>query len=101
MKRLFATLLSIVVLSLIAAQCGAAPETITVVETVVVKEEVEVIKEVEVEVITEVETIVEIEAPDVPKGELIVSVSTFPNSIYILIVAERNASNVANQRFEG
>lgn len=50
LKKAVALLLSLVVLSLLAA-CGAAtPETITVVETVVVKEEVEVEKIITVEV---------------------------------------------------
>jgi peptide/nickel transport system substrate-binding protein len=98
-----------VVLSLVAA-CGAAqPETVTVVETVVVKEEVEVVQTVEVEKevvkevveTVEVEKIVEVEAPDEPKGELIVSLSTFPNSIYPPNAAERNADNVGTQIFEG
>ena len=45
MKRYLVLFSVICVLSLIAAQCGAAqPETVTVVETVIVKEEVEVIK---------------------------------------------------------
>jgi len=105
MKRLLILLLAMLALGLIAAQCGAAqPETVTVVETVVVKETVEVEKEVEVvqtvEVIKEVEKVVEVEAPEEPAGELIVSLSTFPNSIYQPNAAERNASNVANQIFE-
>jgi peptide/nickel transport system substrate-binding protein len=113
MKRLFVFLLIVVVLGLIAAQCGAAPtpETITVVETVVVKEEVEVVqtvevekevvKEVEVVQTVEVEKIVEVEAPDEPKGELIVSLAAQPNSLIQFNAAERNANNVANQIFEG
>ncbi len=110
MKRLLLILSGIAVLSLIAAQCGAAqPETVTVVETVVVKEEVEVIQTVEVEKevvkevvqTVEVEKIVEVEAPAKPEGELIVSLSTFPNSIYTPNAAERNADNVASQIFEG
>jgi len=113
MKRLLLILSTMVALSLMAA-CGAAqPETITVVETVVVKEEVtvvetvevevekEVVKEVEVEkeVIKEVEVekIVEVEAPSKPEGDLIVTVSTFPNSIYLPNAAERNAINVSFQ----
>jgi peptide/nickel transport system substrate-binding protein len=105
MKRLFIVLPIIVILSLMAAQCGAQPETVTVVETVVVEKEVEVetVVEKEVEVVKEVEVekIVEVEAPDVPKGELIVSLSTFPNSIYPPNAAERNADNVSSQIFEG
>ena len=44
------------ILAIVAAACGAQPETVTVVETVVVVEEVEkeVIKEVEKEVVKEV-----------------------------------------------
>jgi peptide/nickel transport system substrate-binding protein len=112
MKRLFILLVVATVLSLVAAQCGAAqPETITVVETVVVKEEVEVVqtvevekevvKEVEVVQTVEVEKVVEVAAPEKPTGELIVSVSTFPNSIYMPNAAERNATNVAQQMYNG
>lgn len=101
MKRLFVILIIALVLGTIAAQCGAAPtpQTVTVVETVVVKEEV--VKEVvqTVEVIQEVEKIVEVEAPDKPKGELIVSLSTFPNSLILPNTAERNAGNVSAQIF--
>ncbi len=106
MKRILVIFSTLVLLSLIAACGGAAqPETVTVIETVVVKEEVEVIKEVEVEkeveVVKEVEVekIVEVEAPDKPKGELIVSLSTFPNSLVLPNTAERNAYNASAQLF--
>ena len=51
-EGLLGELLAVLVLGLIAAQCGPAPtpETVTVVETVVVKEEVEKVVTVEVEV---------------------------------------------------
>jgi peptide/nickel transport system substrate-binding protein len=112
MKRYLVLFSVIVVLSLIAAQCGAAqPETVTVVETVVVKEEVEVIKTVEVEVEKEVEVVqtvevevvkeVAVEAPAEPEGELIVSLATIPNSLTPPNAAERNAANVVNQIFNG
>ena len=108
MKRFFILLGVATVFSLVAAQCGAAqPETITVVETVVVKEEVQVVqtveveKEVEVVKEVEVEKIVEVAAPEEPTGELIVSLSTFPNSIYLPNAAERNATNVAQQMYNG
>jgi multiple sugar transport system substrate-binding protein len=82
MKRWFVVLLMMLILSLIAAQCGAAatPETVTVIETVVVKEEVEkivtqevevekiVTQEVEVEKVVEVEKIVEVDVPEFPEG---------------------------------
>ena len=115
MKKVLVILLSVVILSLIAA-CGAAqPETITVVETVVVKEEVEVIqtvevevekevevvKEIEVEVVKEVEKIVEVEAPAQPEGELIVAITTFPNALTPPNAAERQAINVQQQMFDG
>ena len=46
-KKVVALLLAVLVLGLIAAQCGPAPtpETVTVVETVVVKEEVEKVQQ--------------------------------------------------------
>ncbi|MDM8532827.1 ABC transporter substrate-binding protein [Anaerolineales bacterium HSG25] len=88
MKRSLLILSIVAILSLIAAQCGTAqPETVTVVETV------EVIKEVEVEKIVEVE----VEAPSEPEGELVVTVSTLPNSIYTANAAERNAMNISWQ----
>jgi peptide/nickel transport system substrate-binding protein len=103
MKKLILIFSAIIGLSLLAACVPAQPETITVVETVVVKEEVEVIQTVEVEkeVIKAVEKIVEVEAPAQPEGELIVSLSTFPNSIYPPNAAERNAANVVNQIYNG
>jgi peptide/nickel transport system substrate-binding protein len=117
MKRLLFILVMLTVLGLVAAQCGAAPtpETITVIETVVVKEEVEkivtqevevvkeveIVRTVEVEVIQEVEVEVAVEPPQVPEGELIVSLSTFPNSLYPPNAAERNAINAMQQMFDG
>ncbi len=113
MKRLFIIFLMLVVLGLIAAQCGAAPtpETITVVETVVVKETVEVekevIKEVEKEVVQTVEVVKEVEvevpvepAPAGPKGTLVRALSTFPNSLDLPQAAERNASTTAWQMYD-
>ena len=91
MKRLFFFLMIMAAISLVAAQCGPVQPgaAVTVVETVVVEKEV--VKEVEVPV----------EAPTEPEGELIVSVSTFPNSIYPPNAAERNATNIASQMFNG
>jgi putative spermidine/putrescine transport system substrate-binding protein len=73
--KLFALLAMALVLSIVAAQCGPAPEPQTIVETVVVKETVEVqvekevIKEVEKEVVVtkevEVEKVVEVPAEDI------------------------------------
>jgi len=65
-KKVIVLLLAVLVLGLIAAQCGPAPtpETVTVVETVVVKEEVEKVVTVEVEVPAEAEM--------VEKGPLVV-----------------------------
>lgn len=105
MKRFLIILPIVLVLGLMAAQCGAqpTPETVTVVETVVVKEQVEVVQTVEVEKevvqTVEVEKVVEVEAPDKPKGELVVSLSTFPNSLVMPNTAERNASNAALQMY--
>jgi peptide/nickel transport system substrate-binding protein len=62
-----------------------------VVEGEVVTEQVEVTRVVEVL----------LEAPAMPEGELIVALSTLPNSIYFPNSAERNASNVSQQIFEG
>ena len=98
MKRLLIILPVIVLLSLIAAQCGAQPETVTVVETVVVKEEV--VKEVEViqtvEVIQEVEVEVPAEpAAAGPQGTLRVALTTFPNALDLPVAAEKQASNAS------
>jgi peptide/nickel transport system substrate-binding protein len=102
MKRLFTILFVVVMLSLIAAQCGAAqPETITVVETVIVEKEVEKVVEVEkeVQVVQTVEVIqeVEVEVPaepvaEGPQGSLTIAISTFPNALDLPIAAERQAS---------
>ncbi len=72
-KKLIFVLLALLVLGLLAAQCGPAPtpETVTVVETVVVKEQVEkvVTQEVEKVVTQEVEKVVTVEvaAPSMGK----------------------------------
>lgn len=77
-KKLLTLLLAMIVLSLLAACGGAAPEpeTITVVETVVVKEEVEKVVTVEVEKEVEKVVTVEVEVPAeeamVEKGALVV-----------------------------
>ena len=106
MKKCLVVLSALVLLSLVAAQCGPAqPETVTVVETVVVKEEVTVVETVEVEkeVIKEVEVekVVEVEAPAKPEGELIVAITTFPNALTPPNAAERQAINVTSQMFDG
>jgi len=72
MKRLFAVLAVLVVLGLLAAQCGAPAAPQTVVETVVVEKEVVVTQEVEKEVIvtqevevpTKAETVIEFWSTD-------------------------------------
>lgn len=104
MKHIIVFLSMMIVLSIIASCGGAAqPETVTVVETVVVTEEVKVVETVEVEkeVVKEVEKIVEVQAPAKPEGELIVALSTFPNSLTPPNAAERNAINVTWQMFNG
>lgn len=108
MKRVLLTLSVLMVLGLIAAQCGAqpTPETVTVVETVVVKEEVEKIVTKEVEVVQTVEVIQEVEvevpaepAATGPQGTLVIALTTFPNSLDLPIAAERQASTASWQLY--
>jgi oligopeptide transport system substrate-binding protein len=79
-KKFVLLFVTILLLSLIAAQCGAQPQTITVVETVVVEKEVqgetvtvvetvEVIKEVEKVVTQEVEVVTEVDPDALPPEE--------------------------------
>ncbi|MFC2036416.1 ABC transporter substrate-binding protein [Chloroflexota bacterium] len=101
-------MVALVVLSLLVAQCGPAPEPEVVVQTVEVEktviETVEVEKqvvetvEVEVEKTVVEEKIVEVTAvpaPEVPTGTLVRALSTFPNSLDMPQTAERNASTTA------
>ena len=90
----------LLILSLILVACGSSGGAVS---EPAEPEVVEVTRVVEVEGATEqveVTRVVEVEAPDKPEGELIVSVSTFPNSIYMPNAAERNAINVAQQMFD-
>lgn len=104
MKRLLVVALMLLILGLIAAQCGPAqPETVTVVQTVVVEKEVP--KEVEViktvEVIKEVEVQVTAEPPQAgPEGSLTVALTTSPNSLDLATAAERQAYNAAYQLYD-
>jgi peptide/nickel transport system substrate-binding protein len=103
-------LLLLLIFALVLAACQAEPETVEVTrvitETVTETEQIEVTRIVEGESITEqieVTRVVEVvaEAPEEPEGELIVSLSTLPNSVFLPNTAERNATNVAQQIFEG
>jgi peptide/nickel transport system substrate-binding protein len=108
--KLFGILGVLMVLGLLAAQCGPAPTPQTIVQTVeVVKEvekQVEVIKTVEVEkevkVIetVEVEVIKEVQPEAKPQGTLTVALTTFPNSLDVATTAERNAENAAWQLYD-
>jgi len=107
--KLFSILGALVVLGLLAAQCGPAPTPETIVQTVeVIKEvekEVKVVETVEVEVEKMVEVIKEVEvpaepAPAGPKGTLRVALSIFPNSVYIPLTDERNADNAGSQLYD-
>jgi ABC-type transport system substrate-binding protein len=113
-KSILMTALLLLGLILIACSAGGTePQVVEVTRVVEVEgEAVEVTRVVEVEGETVVETVVEteqvevtrvieVDAPSEPTGELIVSVSTFPNSIYLPNAAERNATNVAQQMFNG
>ena len=105
-KTLLLTLLPALVIALVVAcgpqQAGApaadAPAVVEVTRVVEVEGQAETI-----EVLVEVTRVVEVPADrDAgPSGELIVSLSTMPNSVYWPNTAERNASNVASQIFNG
>lgn len=106
-RKLYLTTLFLI-LSILVVACSSesTPVEVTriVTETNTVTEQVEVTRVVEGEVVTEqveVTRVIEVEAPAAPEGELIVALSTLPNSLYTPNAAERNASNVAQQIFEG
>jgi peptide/nickel transport system substrate-binding protein len=102
--KLFSILGTLVVLGLLAAQCGPVPtpqtvvQTVEVVKTVEVEKQVEVVKTVEVEKTVEVVKEVEVTAvpaPAGPRGTLVRALTTFPNSLDLPQCAERNASTTA------
>lgn len=105
--KLFSILGILVVMGLLAAQCGPAPTPETIVQTVEVVKEVEkpveVVKTVEVE--KTVEVIKEVQVTAVPEaagplGTLTVALTTFPNSLDVATTAERNAENAAWQLYD-
>ncbi|HLF88374.1 MAG TPA: ABC transporter substrate-binding protein, partial [Anaerolineales bacterium] len=91
-KNLFGLLLSLIIGVMILAACQ--PREVVVTQEVIVTQEVEreviVTQEVEVRVVETVEVPVELEAG--PQGEIVVSLTTFPNALDIPQAAERNAS---------
>jgi peptide/nickel transport system substrate-binding protein len=96
---------SIVLTIFTLALAGCQPREIVVTE--IVEKEVIVTQEVEKEVIVtrevEILTTVEVEAPpppEGPEGTLRVALSTFPNSLFIPLTAERNADNVSTQLYD-
>lgn len=96
-KQSWAVLMLVVVLVTMATAC----EPQVVERTVEVEREVEVTREVAVEKTVEVERVVEITpTPTGPQGTLRVALSTFPNSLYIPLTAERNADNAATQLYD-
>ena len=103
MKRRF--IVYLLFLALLAA-CSAEGQTVEVTRVVTEVETIteEVTRVVEGEVVTEqieVTRVIEVAGADAPEGELVVALSTLPNSLYTPNAAERNASNVAQQMFEG
>lgn len=89
MKRLFFTLLILMVLSLMAAQCGAsAPEPAAEIEAPAAEK---VVQEASIEEPAEPAE----PAAEGPQGTLRVAISTFPNSLDMAQAAERNAWNTA------
>ena len=94
-KRLISMLILLAAFSLFAAAC--APTEVVVTEVVEVEKEVVVTQEVEVVTTVEVEAP---PAPEAPEGTLRVALSTFPNSLFIPLTAERNADNVSTQLYD-
>jgi peptide/nickel transport system substrate-binding protein len=106
--KMFIVLGTLVVLGLLATQCGPAPtpqtiiqtveKQVEVIKTVEVEKQVEVVKTVEVE--KTVEVIKEVQPEAKPKGTLTVALTTFPNSLDVATTAERNAENAAWQLYD-
>lgn len=97
---IFTVLLLMGLLLVACSTSSGEPQILEVTRIVEVQGETVIETVIETVVETVVQT-VEIAAPDTPTGHLIVSVSTFPNSIYSANAAERNAANVAQQIFSG
>lgn len=108
-KKIALLLVTMVVLSLVAACGGAAqPETITVVETVVVEKEVEgetvtVVETVEVVKEVEVERVVEVEAadPDADRVRLDTIISSEPPSLDPSLATDTTSHFLIKQMFVG
>ncbi|MGD9145568.1 MAG: ABC transporter substrate-binding protein [Anaerolineae bacterium] len=109
--KTFSIMALLVIVSLLVAQCGPAPEPETIIQTVEVEKTVVETVEVEKQIIETVEvekTVIEekvvevtaVPAPEGPEGTLTMALSTFPNSIDRPQAAERNASNVSQQIFD-
>ncbi|MCA9984103.1 MAG: ABC transporter substrate-binding protein [Anaerolineales bacterium] len=97
-------------LAILAVACQPETVEVPVEVTRVVTEQVEgeVVEvtrviENQIEVVSEVEVtrVIEVPPPDAPEGELIVAITTFPNAITPPNAAERQASNVTLQMFNG
>jgi peptide/nickel transport system substrate-binding protein len=99
-KWLFLSLSVMAVVMLIAAQCGAQPETVTVVETVVVEKQVEVVvtQEVEVEKVVEVEKQVEVVVEKEVEVEKVVTTRGQGGTVNVLYW---QASSIVNPYLSG
>ncbi|MCB9419253.1 MAG: ABC transporter substrate-binding protein [Ardenticatenaceae bacterium] len=102
-RRLINSLILLTVLTVLLGACQPTETVVT--ETVEVEKEVVVTREVVVEREVEVITTVEVEvaappAPAGPEGTLRVALSTFPNSLFVPLTAERNADNAATQLYD-
>ena len=101
--------LSLLLVAIVACQPQTVEVTRVVTETqteTITEEVTRVVTETQTETVTEqveveVTRVVEVEAPDEPTGELIVAITTFPNSITTSNAAERQASNVSKQWMNG
>jgi len=97
-----------VLLGVVAAQCGAQPEPQTIVETVIVTQEVqgetiEVVKTVEVqkEVVVEKEVMVEPDNPDAGKVKITSVIGTEPPSLDPALATDTTSIFMIRQMFNG
>jgi ABC-type transport system substrate-binding protein len=103
--KLLSILGLLVVLSLVATQCGPTPAPQTIIQTVEVEKTVQVVQTVQVQVEKTVQVTKEVqitatpEAPK-PKGALTIALATNPNTLDAPICAERNCQNAAGQLFD-